>query len=330
MNLSIVIPIYNVEKYVAKCLHSCLEQDIPHDDYEVIVVNDGSPDRSLEIVEAIAKEHANIRIVSQENQGLSLARNKGLSLARGEYVWFVDSDDWIAKDCLKKLVELCFEHQLDILHFCAANALPEKNERRFSYPEEESRVMSGKEALLKGIRSPCAPFSIYKRNFLLNNNLSFYPKIFHEDSEFAPRAWYAAEKVILINDICYHVFENNSSITRAPNPKKAFDLIKVCESIDKFSKLVEKEFDSYFNGYISMNINSSLANSYFMTSSEIDALNKSWKKFRYLFIHLKKAKKTKYRLEYYLFMIFPYYCQVYKVIQLLNSRRYKSKNGLIP
>lgn len=330
LKLSIVVPVYNVEKYIEKCLRSCAEQNVSPNDYEIIVINDGSPDNSLEIVERVAKDYRNVIVVSQENKGLSEARNKGLSLARGDYIWFVDSDDWIEKNCLERLLDLCFQHHLDILHFCAANAIGEECVRRYSYSTASDDVMPGKEALLKGVHSPCAPFSIYRRNFLLDNALSFYPGIFHEDSEFMPRAWYAAKKVLLIDDICYHVFENNSSITRAPNPKKAFDLIKVCESIDKFSKLVEKEFDSYFNGYISMNINSSLANSYFMTSSEIDALNKSWKKFRYLFIHLKKAKKTKYRLEYYLFMIFPYYCQVYKVIQLLNSRRYKSKNGLIP
>ena len=99
MKLSIIIPMYNVEPYIEKCLLSCLNQNIPHADYEIIVVNDGSPDGSLGIARRIASTVDNMLIVSQENGGLSAARNKGLSYAKGEYVWFVDSDDWIEENC---------------------------------------------------------------------------------------------------------------------------------------------------------------------------------------------------------------------------------------
>ncbi len=320
MNLSIIIPVYKVEKYVEKCLRSCAEQDISSDEYEIIVVNDGSPDKSLEIADRVAKEYNNITIVSQENQGLSLARNKGLSLAKGDYVWFVDADDWIEKDILKKLTTLCLENNLDILHFCAANVIEGEIVRRFNYEGREKRILKGKDTLLDGIHSPCAPFSIYKRKFLQENNLSFYPGIFHEDSEFTPRAWYMAERVMLLNDICYYVFQNQNSITRAVNPKKAFDYIKVCESLDKFSIAAEKRLDVYFHNLISMYINESLLNSYFMNSKDIKDLNAAWGKFSYLFKHLRLASKLKYRLEYYLFRILPFYCQIYKLIQHLNRK----------
>lgn len=320
MKLSLVIPIYNVEKYVEKCLRSCAEQDITPDEYEIIVVNDGSPDNSLEIVERVAKDYRNVIVVSQENKGLSEARNKGLSLARGDYIWFVDSDDWIEKNCLERLLDLCFQHHLDILHFCAAIAIGEECVRRYSYSTASDDVMPGKEALLKGVHSPCAQFSIYRRNFLLDNALSFYPGIFHEDSEFMPRAWYAAKKVLLIDDICYYTNQNPNSITRSVNPKKAFDLIKVCESLDRFSKNIDGNLRYYFYNYISMNINSSLSNSYFINSDDIKKLNKVWYESSYLFENLRKASKKKYRLEYYLFRIFPFYCQVYKLIQCFNMR----------
>lgn len=320
MNLSIVIPVYKVEKYVEKCLRSCAEQDISSDEYEIIVVNDGSPDKSLEIVEHVAKKYNNITVISQENQGLSLARNKGLSLAKGDYIWFVDSDDWIEKDVLKKLTTLCTENDLDILHFCAANVIGGEIVRRFNYVRREKRILKGKDALLDGIHSPCAPFSIYKRKFLQENNLSFYPGIFHEDSEFTPRAWYMAERVMLLNDICYYVFQSQNSIMRAVNPKKAFDLIKVCESLDKFCKNVEDKYKIQFHNDIAIYINNSLNNSYAMSSNDIKKLNLEWKKSSYLFMHLQLSNKRKYHMEYYLFRIFPFYCQVYKLIQCLNRR----------
>ena len=316
--LSIIVPVYKTEKYVEKCLHSCAEQDISSDEYEIIIVNDGSPDKSLEIADRVAKEYNNISIVSQENQGLSLARNKGLSLAKGDYIWFVDSDDWIEKDVLKKLTTLCIENDLDILHFCAANVIDGKIVRCFDYEEQEKKLLKGKDALLEGIHSPCAPFSIYKRKFLLENNFSFYPGIFHEDLEFTPRAWYMARRVMLLNDICYYYLTNLNSITGSANPKKSFDIIKVCESLDKFTETVENKYKIHFHNDIAMYINNSLNNSYAMESSDVRKLNDAWKEYSYLFGHLRLSNKRKYQLEYYLFRIFPFYCQVYKLLQYLN------------
>lgn len=104
VKLSIIIPVYNVELYIEKCLQSCLSQDIPYDEYEIIVVNDGSPDGSLAIAESIAKTTTNMTIISQKNGGLSAARNTGMSVAKGEYIWFVDSDDWIETKDRKSVV----------------------------------------------------------------------------------------------------------------------------------------------------------------------------------------------------------------------------------
>ena len=104
MKISLIIPVYNVEQYLEKCLLSCLDQDLPQSDYEIIVVNDGSPDGSLAIAERIAATATNITVVSQENGGLSAARNTGLEIAKGKYVWFIDSDDTIKKNWKKGLL----------------------------------------------------------------------------------------------------------------------------------------------------------------------------------------------------------------------------------
>ena len=114
MKLSIIVPMYNVELYIEKCLLSCLNQDLPASDYEIIVVNDGSPDSSLAIAERIASLYDNLTIVSQKNAGLSAARNKALSLAKGKYVWFVDSDDRIQENCLRYILDECYNNGLDL------------------------------------------------------------------------------------------------------------------------------------------------------------------------------------------------------------------------
>ena len=100
MKLSIVIPVYNVEKYVNRCLLSVLNQKVSSNEYEIVIVNDGSTDSSLSIVEEMIESYNNVILVSQENAGLSAARNRGLLLAKGDYIWFVDSDDWIDDDSL--------------------------------------------------------------------------------------------------------------------------------------------------------------------------------------------------------------------------------------
>ena len=113
--LSFIVPVYNMEEYVGRCLNSLLNQDIPFTEYEIIVVNDGSTDSSLKILHEYAEKHANIRIVTQENKGLSAARNIGLREATGEYIWHIDSDDWIVENCASRLLELCKRDDLDML-----------------------------------------------------------------------------------------------------------------------------------------------------------------------------------------------------------------------
>ena len=117
MKLSIIIPVYNVEQYLKTCLDSVLHQNIAISEYEVIVVNDSSPDGSLAIAEEYARKNSNIKIVTRPNGGLSAARNTGLEHALGEYVWFVDSDDWIEENCLSRLLSIATLESLDILCF---------------------------------------------------------------------------------------------------------------------------------------------------------------------------------------------------------------------
>ena len=114
ISLSIIIPVYNVEQYLPRCLDSVLQQDIPYEEYEVIVVNDGSPDSSLAIAESYARRYPNVKVVTRQNGGLSAARNTGLEYAKGEYVWFVDTDDRIASNCIRYLCNYAKDNKLDV------------------------------------------------------------------------------------------------------------------------------------------------------------------------------------------------------------------------
>ena len=103
MFLSIVVPVYNAELYLEECLHSLFTQDLPQADYEVICVDDGSTDKSGFILKSFSEKHPNLTIITQENSGVATARNTGLSAARGDYIWFVDADDVIQTNILRKL-----------------------------------------------------------------------------------------------------------------------------------------------------------------------------------------------------------------------------------
>ena len=103
MKLSVIIPVYNVAPYIAKCLESIYFQDVDKGDYEIIIVNDGSTDNSLSIVKKTIVNWENVKLIDQSNGGLSCARNSGLDCAIGDYVWFVDSDDWIESNSLKRI-----------------------------------------------------------------------------------------------------------------------------------------------------------------------------------------------------------------------------------
>ena len=131
MKLSIVVPLYNKEKYIERCLDSLLAQDLPSSEYEIIVVDDGSTDSSYSIASDYSEKHLNIKLFNQKNQGAGAARNKGLDLASGDYVYFLDADDYIASNVLNVLLTTGEKHQLEILGFKTIETvdeyLPESN-----------------------------------------------------------------------------------------------------------------------------------------------------------------------------------------------------------
>jgi len=320
MVLSIIIPMYNVEQYIGKCLDSCFCQDIPLSDYEVICVNDGSPDKSGDIARRYACKYSNLKVINRPNGGLSAARNTGIDNAEGDYVMFLDSDDWIEENCLAKICRQLKVETPDILSICAANMIDGKPVRRFSHAGK--LPMAGIEVMKKRM-SPCAPFSITRRKLLNDKQLRFFEGIYHEDSEFTPRLYYYAAKVSFMDDIIYYVYQNPESITRKPNPKKIFDVIGVvCPRLHDFSVNLKQDEKQVFSNRISSDINTALSRSRECTEAQIKEVNRLCYRNRYLFKHLMSSTVLKYKLEGYLFGLFPRNTVLmYRLIQLFNLKR---------
>ena len=189
MQLSIIVPIYNVEKYVEKCIKSLLYNDLDVSEYEIIVVDDESQDSSLSIVTELAKQHSNLKIISQKNKGLGGARNTGIINSIGEYVLFLDSDDWCLANTLSTLISIANSNKLEILEF-AAQGISTNGSVLFHYFNTTKQLVLSGVSYYNSVRylnSACN--KLYQRSFLVNNNLFFLEKIYIEDFEFNTRAF---------------------------------------------------------------------------------------------------------------------------------------------
>lgn len=318
MKLSIIIPIYNVEKYIGRCAESVLNQNVPPSQYEVIFVNDGTKDNSVEVLNKAIdfEKFPNFHIYNKENGGLSSARNFGLDKAHGDYVWFVDSDDWIEPNCLAKIVKKLNEMNPDILYIHADDYEDDKIYKRGDY--FDFGIVRGKYFLEYFKKYNCTQFYILKRGFILQYEFKFRLGLLHEDNEFTPRVLYHASKVTSIEGYFYHFFKHPGSITTTPNPKKLTDLIEIAKSYKEYAKeLPDKDKYLYCN-VIGNNINQAMFECPKYTKDIQQAVNSAISKGNFSG-DLLKASIKKYKLEGFLFTIFPKKClKIYSFLQCFN------------
>ncbi len=234
--LSVIIPVYNVEQYLKECLDSVLAQNL--ESMEVICVNDGSTDGSLEILEHYATQYTNLQIITQPNGGLSAARNTGLRAATGKWVYFLDSDDWLYPDALQKVVEVAEERQVDAL---CVNVLANGKEPYYSLEACVDEVLDSTafmQAYFKQVHMyymTQAWMYVFSRTFLMDNNLFFIEGLLHEDVEFTPRMLYAAKRVSLYNiPIQYHRVGREGSIMHTRNMKRFIDQLWIFRHLYDF------------------------------------------------------------------------------------------------
>lgn len=227
IRLSIIVPFYNVEKYIEQCIRSLYDQDIPQEEYEVICVDDCSPDGSRAIVEKLQLEYSNLYlIIHDSNKKLGGARNTGLRAAQGEYVLFVDSDDYILPNKYKGLLNKADQFSVDFLHFDNLITLNGQFFHDNGYEIYNTTVMNGTDLFLFPkmqwqVSHIVAWKKLYRKSFLIENNLYFGEDTMYEDNDFCFRVYAFAKKVIHIGDDVYVYRINKNSITH-----KEYDLQK--------------------------------------------------------------------------------------------------------
>ena len=236
MRLSIIIPVYNVEAYVGKTLESVFHTTASSDDFEVIVVNDGTKDGSMKVVRQFA-DRPNLTILEQENQGLSAARMKGCSVAGGEYLWFVDSDDYLVEDGVGKVLALLRSHSdAEVLMF----PLLRKNgeEVHLEYQIEGERRMDGKD-IVKDPKLPEWNVARYvlKRSMMENKWVYFPKNLIHEDNYFGIVLLYQAKDVQVMPDPVYcHLDERPGSIMNTLTERSFIDMVSIHRLLKRFMR----------------------------------------------------------------------------------------------
>lgn len=222
--ISVIIPVYNSEKYIAQCLDSIINQSLK--DIEIICVNDGSTDNSLDILNEYAKKDNRIKVITQINtgNGAGSARNTGLEQAKGEYISFIDSDDYIDKDFLEKLYKEAKEYDADIA--CSGVIKERENEQKTQLKFNEIKVSDNPNDNLKVSKSLPYPYpwnKIYKREFVVSYGIKFVENIYFEDLIFTPLVITKAEKLISVPDVYYHYIERENSVSSAKSGIKDSD-----------------------------------------------------------------------------------------------------------
>ncbi len=232
--LSIIIPVYNVENYLAKCLDSVIYPDLKG--YEVIAVNDGSTDSSSNIAREYEKKYPEIiKVIDKENGGLGSARNAGLEVSQGEYVQFLDSDDWLADNAVPEmLTEIEKGFDIGIFDFAPVTELGRElpcikgceREGMFTFSEFPELLFS----------PPCACNKIWRRSLFTESKISYPGRLWFEDLATSPCLYLNAEKIIHINKVFYYYLQRSGSITNNKNLSRNTEMLTVCDMVLNYYK----------------------------------------------------------------------------------------------
>lgn len=265
IKLSIIVPVYNVAAYLGKCLTSLVNQDIDRSIVEIIVINDGSTDNSLDIATEYEKKWNNIQVVSQKNGGLGAARNTGIRLAKGEYLLFVDSDDYLTHNCLGTLLEKLVSDNLDILRFnyqsIDENYEPIAKSKAASFTVNMSEeIVDGKTFLANYLGWSCYVYLfIFRKSLLGEGSLYFVDNLYFEDVEWLPRLLIRASRISSIDLSVYNYLRRSGSITKnvsaSHKEKLIHDKLVVIKSLMELKKEVnDNQVDKWVDGLISLTV----------------------------------------------------------------------------
>lgn len=259
MKVSIIIPVYNDEKFLSEALNSAVNQNF--DNYEIICVNDGSTDRTEELLLDFKSKYKNIKVLSQENRGLSAARNFGLAEAKGDYILFMDSDDMLEENTLSTAWNCCMKKELDVLFFSFTNFCNDK-ELSLRYCDkikqkkrltEYTNVLSGQDMFVRQNETKEYYVVVWaqmiKRSFLLKNGINFYDGIIYEDNLYTFDVLMKAKRTFCICDELYQKRIHSDSIVTRKQDYRAVDgyFKTLIAEISIIRKIAVKD---YIKGYV--------------------------------------------------------------------------------
>ena len=267
IDISLVIPVYNVEKYLRKTLESVELQSF--ENFEVIIVNDGSTDGSMSIIEEFVNRNSNFTLIDQENRGVSEARNSGIRICKGLYIAFLDSDDILEPNYLEKLYKAAIKTGADIV-CCNINFYFESTKLKVCCPINSIPGIYSGEKALKKITSGIGTFAfmwnkLFRRTLFTNHDIEFYDMYF-EDCATSPRLFFYANTVTFIPDVLYNYVMRDNSILHTLDAKKINDFIKSLGVMRNFyeKKGVYKKYKRRMKGYANIVLGIAISYDVFM------------------------------------------------------------------
>ncbi len=246
--LTYIIPVYNTERYVLRCLQSIVNQQLWPDDYEVLVIDDGSTDGSRAVVEAFAAEHRQVKLLAQQNAGVSAARNLAMDNARGRYLMFVDSDDRLGDDVIHRLVQRAIDDELDVLSFnyecedAQGNVLPHSREDNYA----TTPVVTGYDFLQAHSMTPYVWRFLLRREYLQQGGWRFDPSlIVCEDGALIARFLLNAPRMAHEDTIAYCYVNRSDSAMHNPDKehlrRRVFSQVDAAVSINATARQFEAQ-----------------------------------------------------------------------------------------
>ena len=238
--LSLVVPVYNVQLYIEKCIRSLERQDISEDAYEILIIDDGSPDDSVSIIKRLQYEYSNIRLLHKANGGLGSARNCGIRHAEGEYIMFVDSDDYIEDNVFAIILRELFENELDYLGYTIFDVKGGVSKNGFENIRRPLEIIDGLEYIKNYQIAISACVHVLKTKIYRENNIYFDEDIVHEDYHFVLRMYQFCKRMKFIDLHVYnYVIKESGTITSTKT------VAQYCKSLNSWKRIVES-LTAYF------------------------------------------------------------------------------------
>ncbi len=242
--LSIIIPVYNVEQYIRSCIISLLNQDLDENSYEIILIDDGTPDHSIEVISDLIEKHHNIQVLHQYNSGPSAARNLGVSIATGEYILYVDSDDLLIDKSLKNLLDIAIAEKADLI---VADYIVQKEDCQIPIKSIRNdcptlKIKTGHELFMEDL-SPNECYiwrTLFKRKYLIEKRIKFMEGISYEDVPYIQECYLKAGKCIRYTYTFYIYRRRHNTLSSNIKEKTIYDINKSLSKVWELSQ--NKEF----------------------------------------------------------------------------------------